>query len=159
MDLDAVEAGFLGKARPFDVFSDDARNLFKREGTRGHVVGHLFTRPDLALWLDGGRCNRQFAVELEGRVRNATDMPELQENAATFGVHGGGDLLPARDVFGSVDPRGVRVTMTTRRNRGGLGDDQAGARTLAIILGHQVRRDVGTFGATTGQRSHQDTVR
>ena len=159
MNLDAVETGFLGKARTPDVFSDDTWNLFKREGTRGHVVGHLLACPDLALWLNGGRGDGQFPVELEGWVRNATNMPELQKNTATFSVHGGSDLLPTRDVFGSVDPRGIRVTMTTRRNRGGLGDDQAGARTLTIILGHQVRRDIGTFGATTGQWSHQDAVR
>ena len=159
MDLDAVEAGFLGEAGALDVFGDDAGDLFDVQGTGDDVVGHLLAGPDLALRLDGGRGDGEFAIRLVVRVRDAADVPELQEDAAALGVHGGGDLLPAGDLFVGVDTRGVRVAMAAGRDRGRLSDDQAGAGALGVIFGHQVRRDVGPFGTATRQRSHQDAVR
>jgi hypothetical protein len=159
VDLDAIEAGFLGEAGAPDVLRHDTGNLFDVQGTRDDVVSHLLTRPELTLRLDGGRGDGEFTVRLVVRVRDAADVPELQEDAAALGVHGGGDLLPTRDLLVRVDARGVRVTMAAGRDCGGLGDDQAGAGALGVVFGHQVRRDVGTFGPATGQRGHQDAVR
>jgi hypothetical protein len=45
--------------------------------------------------------------------------------------------------------------MAVGRDRGGLGDDQTRTGPLGVILGHQVRRDIGALGAATGERSHQ----
>ena len=159
MDLDAVEAGFLGEAGALDVFGDDAGDLFDVQGTGDDVVGHLLAGPDLALRLDGRGGDGQFAIRLVVGVRNAADVPELQENAPALGVDRGGDLLPTGDLLVGVDAWGIRVAMAAGRDRGRLSDDQAGAGALGVIFGHQVRRDVGPFGATTGQRSHQDAVR
>ena len=159
MDLDAIEAGFLGEAGAPDVFGDDAGDLFDVQGARDDVVGHLLAGPDLALRLDSRRGDGQFAIRLVVRVRDAADVPELQEDAPALGVHGGSDLLPAGDLFVGVDARGIRVAMAAGRDRGGLGDDQAGAGALGVLFGHQVRRDVGPFGTATRQRSHQDAVR
>ena len=159
MDLDAVETGCLGQAGAADVFGDDAGDLFEVQGARRDVVGHLLAGPDLALGLDGGRGDGEFAIRLVVRVRDAADVPELQEDAAALGVHGGGDLLPSGDLCVGIDTRGVRVTMAAGRDRSGLGDDQARAGTLGVIFRHQVRRDIGALGATTGQRRHQNAVR
>ena len=159
MDLDAVEAGFLGEAGALDVFGDDAGNLFDVQSAGDDVVGHLLAGPELALRLDGGRGDGEFTVRLVVRVRDAADVPELQENAAALGVHGGGDLLPAGDLLVGIDAWGVRVAMAAGRDCGRLGDDQAGAGALGVVFGHQVRRDVGTFGAATGQGGHQDAIR
>ena len=154
MDLDAVETGFLGEAGALDVFGDDAGDLLDAKRTGNDVVGHLLAGPDLALGLDGGRGDGQFAVRLVVRVRNATDMPELQEDAAALGVDCGCDLLPARDLFVGIDARGVRIAMAAGRDCGGLGDDQARAGALGVVFGHQVRRDIGALGAATSQRCH-----
>ena len=64
MDLDAVEASFLGQAGAADVFGDDTGNLFDVQGAGDDVVSHLLTGPELALRLDGGRRDREFAVGL-----------------------------------------------------------------------------------------------
>ena len=159
MDLDAVEPGLLGQAGAADVFGDDARDLFDAQGAGRDVIGHGLAGPDLALRLDGGRGDGQLAVRLVIRVRDAADVPELQEDPTALGVHGSRDLLPTCDLFVGVDARGVRIAMAAGRDRGGLSDDQARAGALGVIFRHQVRRDIRALGATTGQRRHQDTVR
>ena len=123
VDLDAVETGFLGEAGALDVFGDDAGDFFDVQGAGDDVVSHLLAGPELALRLDGGRGDGEFTVRLVVGVRNAADMPELQENAAALGVHGGGDLLPTRDLLVGIDAWGIRVAMAAGRDRGGLSDD------------------------------------
>jgi hypothetical protein len=93
----------LAQARPADVFADDAGDLLDLERAGRDVIGHLLAGPDLALRLDSRRSDGELAVRLVIRVRDAAHMPELEEDAAALGVHGGGHLLPAGDLLVGVD--------------------------------------------------------
>jgi hypothetical protein len=77
---------------------------------------------------DGRGRHRRRAARLQGRRRHATDMPQLQEDPATPGVHRFGDQPPARDLLGVVYARRARATTTPGCDLGRFGDDQAARR-------------------------------
>ena len=159
VDVDDVEAGLLGEASPADVFGHDTRHFLDAEGAGRDIVGHGLPGPELALRGDGGRGHGEFAVRLVVGVRDATDVPELQEDTAALGMHGIGDQLPAGDLFIAVDAGGVRVAVAAGADGRGLGDDQSSGRTLRVVFGHQRGRNVGAFGTATRERGHEHTIR
>lgn len=106
---------------------------------------------------DGGRRNRQLPVQ-EHRVRDATYMPELQQNATTCLVHGGSNLLPAFHLGFGPDAGSVGIPDALRSDGGGLADDQSGAGPLHVVFPHEVVGDAFRSRPGPGQRSHNDAV-
>src|SRR5439155_10368954 len=94
-------------------------------------------------------------------MRYAAYMPELQENHPAFGMDGFGDTPPPGDLFGGMDTRGRRVSLTAARNLCGLGNDQtAFACALRVINGTQFAGHITRLlGSHPGQRRHHDAVR
>jgi hypothetical protein len=92
------------------------------------------------------------------RVRDATRVHELDDDAAATRVHGVGDLAPARDLLRAVDARGVQVALADRTGLGALGDDQTGGRALSVVRGGDGLGHAVAVGAVAGQGGHDDPV-
>ena len=69
---------------------------------------------------DRARGDRWPTVQIN-RVRDAADMPELKEDAATPGVNGSGDLLPTGHLLRRPNSRGVWVADSHGSDRRRLG--------------------------------------
>ena len=136
MDFDPVEAGLKREFCGGHIVLNDAGHLAGFEGARDLVVllallcVHAFTFDG-----DGGRGYGQFVAHYAG-VRSATAEPELQEDAAAFGMHGGDGLLPGIGLLGGVNAGGVLPSVGALGYGCGLGDQQSGACPLAVVLGH-----------------------
>ena len=91
-------------------------------------------------------------------MRDATDVPELEEDAAAGGMNGLDDFFPSGDLFRGVDAGGVGVTVAERRDRGCFADDQSGRGSLAIVLGIQFIGDVACRGSAPSEGSHQNPM-
>ncbi len=98
------------------------------------------------------------AVLLQVDVRDAADMPELQEYPPALGVHGGRDLAPAVDLSLGVDAGRVLVTLSLLRDLRGLGNQQAGRRALAVILRGEIAWNEARASAIARQGRHDDTI-
>jgi len=125
-----------------------------RPGERVHVVIELGGGPGR----DGRSPDRQAAL-LEGRLRHAADVEQLDEDPPACLVHCIGDGPPARDLLAGVQPGPVVVPGALPRHRGGLGDDQAGAGALRVVLGRQRRGYPLVVGAGPGEGRHHNPVR
>ena len=69
------------------------------------------------------------------------------------------DSPPAARLFVGVDARRVDIALALLRNLRGLGDEQAGAGALPVIIHHQIVGRVGSRrGAIARQRRHHDAV-
>jgi hypothetical protein len=82
----------------------------------------------------------------------------LQKDFAAGLMHGRGDALPARHLFGRMDAGRADVTDALRADLGRLGDDQAGARALRVIGDRQWVRHVAGNRAAARHRGHDDAV-
>jgi hypothetical protein len=158
MNFYAVEPSLLGKFCSVDVFGNDSRKFGSFESPWGDIIDHLFTSKDLSFGSDGRGGDWENSVRLKAGVRDATDVPELEEDAATGGMNGLDDFFPSGDLFGGVDAGGVGVTIAERRYRGRLGNDQSGGGSLVIVLSIQFVRDVTGRGSAPGEGSHQDPM-
>ncbi|MPM98679.1 hypothetical protein SDC9_145867 [bioreactor metagenome] len=158
VDLDAVEAGGNGVARRLAVILDQAGQLVVTQGARRRHRHEAVAGEGAGLGGAGSRRHRRGAVRQQRHMRNAADVPQLQHDLATLGMHRVGDGAPGGNLLGRPDTRRVEVTLRHRRNRAGLGDDQAGARALAVILDGQRAGAVAGNGAIARQRRHHDTV-
>ena len=68
-------------------------------------------------------------------MRDAADMPELQEDHAALGVNGIDHLAPARDLLLGVDAGHAGAAEAGFRHRRGFGDQQsARRRALGVIF-------------------------
>jgi hypothetical protein len=123
MDFHAVEASLLRKFCSVDVFGNDSGNFGDFEGPWGDVIDHLFTSKDLSFGSDGRGGDWENSGRLKAGVRDATDVPELEEDAATGGMNGLDDFFPSGDLFGGVDAGCVGVAVAERRDRGCFGND------------------------------------
>jgi hypothetical protein len=56
---------------------------------------------------------------------DATDVPELEEDAASSGMNGLYNFFPSGDLFRGVDAGGVGVAVAERRDRGCFGNDES----------------------------------
>jgi hypothetical protein len=159
MDFYAIEAGFLGEFGSVDIFGNDSREFGGFESARGDVVDHLFAGEDLAFGSDGGGSDRKNAVGLKAGMGDATDVPELEEDAATREMNGLDNFFPSGDLFGGVDAGGVRVAVAEGGDGRCFADDQSGRGTLAVILGVEIVGDVTSGSPAPGEGSHQNPVR
>ena len=58
VNLDAIEASFLGEFCRVEVFGNNPRVLGDCQSTMGDIIHHLFSGEDLPFGSDGGGCNR-----------------------------------------------------------------------------------------------------
>src|SRR3984893_12697087 len=101
-----------------------------------------------------GRC----AARLEGRVRDAPDVPKLEHDVAASDIDRFRYAFPAFDLLGAVDSWGRDVALTLRRDLGRFRNDEAGASALGIVEGIQLVWHVPGTGTTARQRCHDDAV-
>src|ERR1700732_1667441 len=116
MDLDAVEPGLKRVRRAASKTLDDAWDFLEREGARLEDIGEGAADEGLALGADRGRRDRCAVIGLQRGVRNAPDMPELNEDPAPAFVDAIGYLAPACDLFLGVNAGGVLITLTLLRD-------------------------------------------
>ncbi|MCY1447897.1 hypothetical protein D9M71_645380 [compost metagenome] len=135
--LDALEGQFL---RDWNITPDAIALIIDNEGLTGNR--------------QGARRDRQCAIGLEGRMGDATDMPQLHEDRAGAAVNGLADRLPGPDLFFAVDARGPGVALALSRDLRGLGDDEGRAGALPVILdihfGRYIARLAGTGACQWG---------
>jgi len=89
---------------------------------------------------------------------DATDVPELEEDVAPFGMNGLDHFFPSGDLFEGMDTGGVGVTVAEGGDGSCFGNDQTSGGPLAIVLGIQFIRDVACRGSAPGEGSHQDPM-
>lgn len=163
VDLDAVEAGGERVLRALPVSLDHQRDLGGLQRPRRLVLDHLAVRRH-ALELGGDRNrrrrHRQRTVRLERGVRDAADVPELQEDQAALGVHRIDHLAPARDLGLAVDAGDAGIAEAGGDHRRGFRDQQAAfCRALRVIFRvHRPRRQTRPRRPHPRQRRHHDTV-
>ncbi len=73
-------------------------------------------------------------------------------------MHGGGDLAPALGLLGRPHARHAEIAHALGADRRALGDDQAGAGALAVIVRHQVVGNLGRACAQPRQGRHEDAI-
>jgi len=108
--------------------------------------------------LHGGRRDRQHLVGLQGRMRDASDVPQLQKNPAAGLVHGARSELPALDLLRRPDARGIGVAYPHRRHHRGLRQNEPRGSALSVILGHQPIGNAAGAGTAACERRHDDAV-
>src|SRR3981081_3497948 len=67
-------------------------------------------------------------------MRDAPDMPKLDEDAATAFMHAIGHLAPTGGLLRRIDARCVLITLALLRHLACLSDEEAGGRALAVIV-------------------------
>src|SRR5215469_6592092 len=91
-------------------------------------------------------------------MRNAADVPKLEEYPAAGRVHGRGDAFPAGDLLGAVNTRSARIADPLRRYLRRLGDDQSGAGALGIVGGIKRPGRIAWAGPIAGHRRHHYAI-
>ncbi len=159
MDLDAVETG--GQRIRGAAFKtlDDAGDLFKRQRAGLGYFGERSIDKGLALGADRGRRDRRLVILLQADMRNAPDMPELDEDAPAALVHAVGDLAPPGHLFFRVDAGRVLIALTLLRDLARLGDEQARGCALPVIFYRQRIGHHSGDRAIAGQGRHHQSVR
>ena len=158
MDLDAVETGCFGIDCRAAVLLDDARDLGRFQGARCHHRYEAIIGIGLTLRLDGRRRHRQCATELDRGMRDAPDVPQLQEDFTAGRMHRIGNVLPGVHLRVAINARRKDIPLALRGNLGGFGDDQSGAGALHVVFGRQITGDVIFLGAATCERRHDDPI-
>ena len=125
MHFHAVETGLDGIGSALSISGHDSRQLMQLQGARlgggGLVVAAIgLDHIALGVGLNGRRGDRVGAARLQQRVGDAPDVPELQEDAPAGLMHGLGDLLPAGDLFGTVDARCPGIALALRADLASL---------------------------------------
>src|SRR5436190_19199382 len=92
-------------------------------------------------------------------MRDAADMPDLDENAPAALMHGLGDLAPARDLLLRIDAGRVLVALALLRHLARLGDQKSGGGALPVILDRErARHHAGWDRAVARQGRHDEAV-
>src|SRR5450432_551558 len=97
-------------------------------------------------------------VVLQIDMRNAPDMPELDEDASAALVHAVRHLAPARDLFFGVDAGGVLIALALLRNLARFGDQEPCGGALAVILDRQWIGYQAYDRAVAGQGRHHKAI-
>src|SRR5438132_5527792 len=94
-------------------------------------------------------------------MRDAADMPELEEDDAALGVDGIDHLAPAGYLRLRIDAGRGWIAAAMREHGRRLGDEQAALRgALAVIFAvERPRRKALPLGPHPGERRHRDAVR
>ena len=111
MNFHSIEASFFGEFGSVDVFGNDSRKFGSFESPWGDIIDHLFTSKDLSFGSDGGGGDRKNSVGLKAWMGDATDVPELEEDAASSGMNGLDDFFPSGDLFRGVDAGSIGVAV------------------------------------------------
>ena len=93
VNVDAIEAGCLRILRAAAKGFDDAGNLFERERPRRDEVLFRPEQRDVAACGNRGRSYGKLTVQKDG-IGDASDVPDLREDAAPGVVDGACDGLP-----------------------------------------------------------------
>jgi hypothetical protein len=163
VDFDAVESDLHRVACGLLECLDDAWNFACFQRAR-RLVGHDLAvgghGPQLLRNRDRRRRHRQHAARLKRRVRDAADMPELQEDRPALGVDRIDDLAPTLDLLLGIDAGHAGAAKAGRDHRRSLGDDQAARRgALRVVLRIQrPRRERRFCRAHPRQRRHRQAV-
>src|SRR5689334_19436154 len=92
-------------------------------------------------------------------MRDAADMPDLDEDAPAALMHAVGDLAPARDLFFRVNTGRVLIALALLRYLACFGDQQTGRSALPVIIDRErARHHAGRHRAVARQRRHHKTV-
>ena len=91
-------------------------------------------------------------------MRNAADVPKLQEHPAAGRVHGVGDAFPAGDLFGAVNAGRAWIADALRRDLCGFADDQSGTGALGVVSRVERPRHIAAPGAITRHWRHHDPI-
>src|SRR5262249_58376801 len=159
MYLDTVEASCQRVSRPLRMLRDGSGDLgcFRRAWC-GDLL-EAVCREGFCVRPNGGRRDRQGTAGLEGGMRDASDMPELQHYAAATGMDCTGHAFPACDLLGAVDTRRADIALALRRDLGCFRDDESGAGPLGVIQRAQRGGHVAGARAASSQGRHDNTVR
>ncbi len=162
VNLDAVETGGKRVLRRLPIGVDNQRDFRRLEGARC-FIGHRLAvrRPGFQVsdrhrrWRD-----RQHAARLERGMRDAPDMPELQEDDSAPGMDGVDHLTPARDLLLGVDAGHAGAAEAGFHDRRGFGDQQsARRRALGVIFRVQRPRRERRLGRPhPRQRRQRETM-
>ena len=157
MDFDAIESRFARVDSGLRVIAHRVRDVLLRHLARLHVRLLAKTCVAVSFRSDRRRSNGRGPFQ-EIRMRNASHMPQLQEDLTVASMHGVGHRFPASDVSLRVNPRRSDPAVALRRNRRCLTDDQSRARALRVILRHErIRRSLHACSAAR-QRRHDHAI-
>jgi hypothetical protein len=92
-------------------------------------------------------------------MEDAPVVPDLHEYPPAARMDRLGNRLPRFDVSEGIDARRAPISLAAFRDRGCLGDDQGGARPLAVVLDHQLFGDIGIGHPAARQRRHDNAMR
>ncbi|OAE13305.1 hypothetical protein AZH11_07575 [Pseudomonas simiae] len=82
-------------------------------------------------------------------------MPQLGEDHPTVGVYRVSHFAPAVDLRRAVDTWRPGVTLAARLDLRAFADHETGGGALAVILGHQVGRDITRLGTALARQRRQ----
>jgi hypothetical protein len=157
VDLHPVEAGRQGVGGGALVIGEQPGDLGDLQRA-WRVIGLLAgIGVRLVRGRDGRGRDRLLAAQ-EVRVDQPAHVPDLADDLSAAVVHGLHDGPPGIDLLVGPDPRRERPAQTLLGDAGGLGEDQAGAGALRVILDHERGRHVLAGGAAAGERGHEDPV-
>ena len=119
----------------------------------------LILNEGLTLRHNGGGRDRKHIVGLQGRVRNAPDVPKLIEDQSVSLMHRLGDPMPRLYLLTAVDARRPGVALALHRNLRCFAHDQRCGCTLRVVAGGKGARHVARLScARARQRRHGDAM-
>ena len=98
MDFDSVKSRCLGIGGPVPIGFHDPRNFLRGQRPRRDKRRDRPHQAYMACWSDRTGCHRLISLQKE-RMRNPSDVPELQQNVPALIMNRLGDQLPALDLF------------------------------------------------------------
>ena len=158
MNFDAVKTRLHRVRRAAPESFDDAGDFLQRQGPRLADIGEYAADEGLAFGGDRRRSNGSAIIRLQGSVRNAPDVPDLNEDASAARVHALRHLAPAGHLLLGKDTGRVLVTLALLRDLARLGDQQTGGGALAVILHRQRARHHAGDRAIARQRRHHQPI-
>ena len=157
VELDPVEAGRDRIGGGPGIIVEQARYLVQPKRPRLGIRLPPLIGMGLVGRGGGGGGDGRLAAE-EAGMDDPAHVPELAEDPPARLVHRLDDRLPRLPLLLGPDAGRIGPAEALAAHSGRLGDDQAGARALAIIFGHQLGRHMLAGGPAAGQRRHDDSV-